>query len=189
MTAIHWIEAALGLLLCCGGLYLTVFRRGGTGVKLEAGVLKLTVSNAGAFLLLLGAALLLLARISAVAWKDIEIQLNEAESRSAALAAREQNLQRRLDDAAAQLAAVAAAGTAGERGYEVPDVTGLPLDRAVALIRRNSLDTLAVRWVAPPDSVPGAPQPGPGSVLAQGVMPGIALPRRSRVLVTAVRMP
>ncbi|MRR08935.1 hypothetical protein EG831_02360, partial [bacterium] len=111
MTAIHWIEAALGLLLCCGGLYLTVFRRGGAGVKLEAGVLKLAVSNAGAFLLLLGAALLLLARISAVAWKDIEIQLNEAGSRNAALAARADGLQRRLDDAAAQLAAVAAAGT------------------------------------------------------------------------------
>ncbi|MCU0608059.1 MAG: PASTA domain-containing protein [Candidatus Edwardsbacteria bacterium] len=188
MTAIHWIEAALGLLLCCGGLYLTVFRRGGAGVRLEAGVLKLAVSNAGAFLLLLGAALLLLARISAVAWKDVEIQLNEARADSAALAARADGLQRRLDDAAAQLAAVAAAGTAGERGYRVPDVTGLPLDRAVALIRRNSLDTLAVRWVAPPDSVPGAALPGPGSVVAQGVLPGVALPRRSRVLVTAVRM-
>ena len=194
MAAINWIEAGLGLALCGTGLYLAAFRKANAGVRLQAGVFKLSVSNTGAFLLLLGAILMALARISAVSWKDIEIQLNQSRQNEAALAGRMTRQQGQADDAAGQLAAVAAAARlSGAPGYAVPDMAGLPLDRAVALIRSRGLDTLAVRWVGREQAAGefGADTLAlaPGSIIGQGVAPGVALPRRSRVLLTAVARP
>jgi hypothetical protein len=208
MTAIHWIEAALGLLLCCGGLYLTVFRRGGAGVKLEAGALKLTISNAGAFLLLLGALLLLLARISAVAWKDLEIEFTREKARADSLAALSGNLGDDLAAAEGQLKELGVAlGRSGTARFAVPNTVGLPHDRAVALMRRSGLDTLGISWLTPARAVqalevqgyrivsPGVLARGgdtlrlaPGEVVLQAVMPGARLPRDSRVQLAAVEI-
>lgn len=206
MGAINWVEAALGLTLCGFGLYLLAVRKAGAGVRLETGAVKLSVSNTGAFLLMLGVVLLILARISAVAWKDVEIRLNRAETDGRALAQQVAQCRQELADARAQAASLAAAADAGgPQRYAVPDLSGLPYDRAVALIRRHNLDTLGVRWLDLSQAAaalagrgyreigPGVMADGadtvrlsPGAVLWQAVPPGTRVPGRSRVWLTAV---
>lgn len=208
MQAVNLIESILGLILCGFGLYLLVAKKPEQQVSLEAGGVKLTVNNAGALLLILGVILLALSRISAMVWKDFEIQFNQARTRADSLASRTHELEADLASANGQLAELGVVlGKGGPARFTVPDMVGLPHDQAVALIRRSGLDTLGISWLSPARAVqaleaqgfreltPGVMAKGgdtlrlsAGEVVLQAVMPGAKLPKDSRVLLAAVEI-
>jgi hypothetical protein len=208
MQAVNLIESILGLILCGFGLYVLLAKKPVQQVNLEAGGVKLTVNNAGALLLILGVILLALSRISAMVWKDFEIQFTEAKARADSLASRTHELDDDLASANGQLAELGVVlGRGGPARFAVPDMVGLPHDRAVALIRQSGLDTLGISWITPARAVqalegrgyrelsPGVMAKGgdtlrlaPGEVVLQAVMPGARLPKDSRVLLAAVEI-
>lgn len=206
MQAVNLIESILGLILCGFGLYLLLARKPAQQVYLEAGGVKLTVYNAGALLLILGVILMALSRISAVVWKDLEIQFTELKARADSLEARGQAAEADLKAANEQLAELGVSlGRGGNVRFPVPQVVGLPHEQAVALMRRNSLDTLGIRWLSRERAgrlleiqgyqlmASGYLSKGrdtlklePGEVVLQAVMPGARLPKDSKVLLAAV---
>ncbi len=206
MQAVNLIESILGLILCGFGLYVLLAKKPEQQVNLEAGGVKLTITNAGALLLILGVVLLVLSRISALAWKDLEIQFTGARARADSLAAVNRALDADLAAANGQLAELGVSlGRSGTARFAVPDMVGLPHDQAVALMRRNSLDVLDTRWLSPAragqvleeqgyrEVSPGVMAKGedtlrlaPGEVVLQAVMPGARLPKDSKVLLAAV---
>ena len=208
MQAVNWIETILGFILCGFGLYMLVARKPEQQLNLEAGGVKLTVTNAGALLLILGVVLLALSRISAVAWKDLEIQFTREKARADSLAALSGNLGDDLAAAEGQLKELGVAlGRSGTARFAVPNTVGLPHERAVALMRQSGLDTLGISWLTPARAVqalegqgyrelsPGVMAKGgdtlrlaPGEIVLQAVMPGARLPKDSRVMLAAVEI-